>query len=80
MTKQRLSRRFAISTVSLLGLVLSNSIVLADPGKGGGDHGNGGDRRGNEVGLMGPAPKAVCGRSESSWLAKRSLIRTKTES
>jgi len=53
MDKQQLVRRVAISTVSLLGLVLSNSIV-ADPGS----------RRANEVGSMGPVPKAECGPSD----------------
>src|SRR5712671_4052259 len=57
MNKQRLIRGFAISTVGLLGLLLSNSI-LSD------DQGNGGGRRAHEAGLMGPAPKAVCGRSD----------------
>ena len=53
MDKQQLVRRVAISTVSLLGLVLSNSIV-ADPGS----------RRANEVGSMAPVPKAECGPSD----------------
>jgi hypothetical protein len=57
MNKQQLVKRFAISTVSLLGLLLSNSIVSADPGNAGG-------RRANEVGSMGPVPKAECGRSD----------------
>src|SRR4030095_579845 len=59
MNKQLLVRKFAISTVSLLGLLLSNSIVSADPGNAGG-------RRTNEVGSMGPVPKAECGRSDST--------------
>jgi len=50
MNKQRLVRRFAISTVSLLGLLLSSSIVSADNGK--------------QVGSMGPVPKAQCGPSD----------------
>ena len=50
MNKQHLVRGFAITTVSLLGLLLSNSIP-ADPG----------GRRANEVGSMGPVPKAECG-------------------
>ena len=55
MNKQQLIRGFAIPTVSLLGLLLSNSIVSADPGNG---------KRANEVGSMGPVPKAVCGPSD----------------
>jgi hypothetical protein len=51
--KQHLVRGFAISTVTLLGLLLSNSI-FADAG----------GRRANEVGSMGPVPKAQCGRSD----------------
>jgi hypothetical protein len=51
--KQRLVRGFAISTVSLLGLLLSNSI-FADVG----------GRRATEVGSMGPVPKAQCGPSD----------------
>ena len=50
MNKQRLVRRFAISTVSLLGLLLSNSIFSAD--------------RPQQVGSMGPVPKAQCGPSD----------------
>jgi hypothetical protein len=50
MNKHRLVSGFAISIVSLL---LSNSL-LADEG----------GRRANEVGSMGPVPKAVCGRSD----------------
>src|SRR5205085_2191085 len=53
MNKQRLIRGFAISIASLLGLLLGNSIWADDGG-----------RRASEVGLMGPAPKAVCGRSD----------------
>jgi len=55
--KQRLIRGFAVSTVSLLGLLLSCSIFSAGPGN---DEG----RRANEVGSMAPVPKAVCGRSD----------------
>src|SRR3954466_42212 len=44
---------FAISAFAALSLLLSNSIS-ADPGA----------RRANEVGLIGPAPKAQCGRSD----------------
>jgi len=51
--KQRLVRGFAISTVSLLGLLLSNSI-FADVG----------GRRATEVGSMGPVAKAQCGPSD----------------
>jgi hypothetical protein len=57
MNEQQLVRKFAISTVSLLCLLLSNSIVSADPGNAGG-------RRANEVGSMGPVPKAQCGPSD----------------
>src|SRR3954462_9863785 len=53
MNKRRLISGFAISTVSLLGLLLGNSIWADDGG-----------RRANELGLMGPAPKARCGRSD----------------
>ena len=53
MNKQQLVKGFAISTVSLLGLLLSNSI-FADAG----------GRRANEVGSMGPVPKAECGPSD----------------
>ena len=54
MNKQQLVRGFAISTVSLLGLLLSNSIFSAG--------------RPDQVGSMGPVPKAQCGhldRTES---------------
>src|SRR5206468_2037650 len=50
MNKQQLVRRFAISTVPLLGLLLSNSIFSAE--------------RADRVGSMGPVPKAECGRSD----------------
>src|SRR5258706_150395 len=53
MNKQRLVSGFAISTVSLLGLLLGNSICAEQGG-----------RPAHEVGSMGPAPKAVCGRSD----------------
>jgi len=53
MNKQRLVSGFAISTVSLLGLLLGNSIWAEQGG-----------RPAHEVGSMGPAPKAVCGRSD----------------
>ena len=56
MRKQHLAGKFAISTVSLVGLLLSNSIFSADLS------GNG--RRANEVGSMGPVPKAACGPSD----------------
>ena len=55
--KQRLIRGFAVSTVSVLGLLLSCSIFSAGQGN---DEG----RRANEVGSMGPVPKAACGRSD----------------
>ena len=57
MNKQQLVRGFAISTVSLLGLLLSNSIFSADVAKAGG-------KRAHEVGSMGPVPKAQCGPSD----------------
>src|SRR5262249_6893430 len=57
MNKQRLVSGVAISTISLLGLLLSSSIYPAGQGS---DEG----RRANEVGSMGPVPKAVCGRSD----------------
>src|SRR5712675_3507861 len=53
MNKQRLVSGFAISTVALLGLLLGNSIQAEQGG-----------RPAHEVGSMGPAPKAVCGRSD----------------
>jgi len=53
MNKQRLVRGFAISTVSLLGLLLGNA-AFSDAG----------GRRANELGAMGPVPKAVCGPSD----------------
>src|SRR3974377_2316384 len=48
-----LVRRFAISTVLLLGLLFSNS-AFADAG----------GKRANEIGSMGPVPKAQCGPSD----------------
>src|SRR5213076_3291972 len=57
MNKQRLVRGFAISTVSLLGLLLSNSIFSADVASAGG-------KRANQIGSMGPVPKAQCGPSD----------------
>ena len=53
MNKQRLVGGFATSAVTLLGLLLSNSIWA--------DHGG---RPAHGVGSMGPVPKAVCGRSD----------------
>src|SRR3954471_23369710 len=53
MNRQRFVNVFAISAFALLSLLLSDS-TLADPGA----------RRANEVGLMGPAPKAQCGRGD----------------
>jgi hypothetical protein len=53
MKKQRSVSGFAISTVTLLGLVLSNSI-FADAG----------GQWATEVGLMGPVPKAQCGPND----------------
>jgi len=77
MSKQRLVSGFAISTVSLLGLVLSNAIS-ADPG----------GRRASEVGSMGPVPKAECGphdRTESglqgqTTSAERAIVNGHTDS
>src|SRR5262249_29327477 len=54
MNKQRFVRGFAISTVSLLGVLLGNSISSADPG----------GRRATDLGSMGPVPKAECGPSD----------------
>ena len=53
MNKQRLVGGFVLSTVTLLGLLLSDSI-FADAG----------GRRATEVGSMGPVPKAQCGPSD----------------
>src|SRR5215468_4349170 len=53
MNKKHLVRGFAVSAVSLLGLLLGNS-VSADAG----------GRRAVEVGSMGPVPKAQCGPSD----------------
>src|SRR3954467_11513540 len=53
MNKQRLVSGFAISAAALLGLLLSNAAFSADGGK-----------RANELGSMGPVPKAVCGPSD----------------
>jgi hypothetical protein len=49
--KRRLVRGFAISTISLLGLLLSHSIWADHGGK-------------PQVGSVGPVPKAVCGHSD----------------
>src|SRR5215475_11980673 len=53
MNKQRLISGFAISTASLLGVLLSYSVSA--------DHGG---RPAHELGSMGPVPKAKCGRSD----------------
>src|SRR5215471_1918892 len=53
MNTQRLVSKFAISTLSLLALVLSNSAFAADGG-----------RWANEIGSMGPVPKAECGPAD----------------
>jgi hypothetical protein len=53
MNYQRLVRGFAIAAVALLGLLLSKSI-FADAGK----------PQANEVGSMGPVPKAECGPAD----------------
>ena len=54
MNEQRVASGVAISTVLLLGLLLGSSIFSA--GAGG--------KRANEVGSMGPVPKAECGPSD----------------
>src|SRR5689334_7459657 len=50
MNKQKLVKGFAISTIPLLGLLLSNSIFSAE--------------RADQVGSMGPVPKAQCGPAD----------------
>src|SRR5689334_24369566 len=50
MNKQKLVKGFAISTIPLLGLLLSSSIFSAE--------------RADQVGSMGPVPKAQCGPSD----------------
>jgi hypothetical protein len=75
--KQRLTRGFTISTVSLLGLLLSSSI-FADAG----------GRRANETGSMGPVPKAECGPSDhtesglqgQTTSAERAIVNGHTDS
>ena len=52
MHKGPLGNRFTISTVLLLGLFLSNSAFAA------------GGKLANEIGSMGPVPKAQCGPSD----------------
>ena len=77
MNNQRFVSGFAISTAALLGLLLSNSIS-ADPG----------GRRANDVGSMGPVPKAECGpsdRTESglqgqTTSAERAIVNGHTDS
>jgi hypothetical protein len=56
MNKRRLVREFAISAATLLALLLSNPIFSAADDAGG--------KRAHEVGSMGPAPKAQCGRAD----------------
>src|SRR5262245_33039013 len=53
MYRRPVGSRFAISTVWLLGLLFSNS-AFADAG----------GKPANEIGSMGPVPKAQCGRSD----------------
>ena len=53
MHKQPPGSRFAISTVSLLGLLFSNSAFAQAGGE-----------PANEIGSMGPVPKAQCGPSD----------------
>jgi len=48
-------RGFAVSAVALAGLSVGCALFAADPGNG---------RRANEVGSMGPVPKAQCGPSD----------------
>jgi len=55
MDTQRLAKRLAISTVPLLGLLLSNSTFSADPA---------GKRSPTQLGSMGPVPKAECGAAD----------------
>src|SRR5690349_24946938 len=57
MKRRQLANRLAISTLSLLGLALSGSALSADGALAGG-------RKADEVGSMGPVPKAQCGRSD----------------
>ena len=49
MNTRQLGRGFTISTVALLGLLLSNALFSAE--------------RADRVGSMGPVPKAECGPS-----------------
>ena len=56
MNKQRSVSASAIATISLAGLLVSSSIFSAGLGNGG--------RRANDVGSLGPVPKAECGASD----------------
>src|SRR5690242_13199730 len=79
MNKQDLVRGFAISTVSLLGLLVSNSIFSAAPANTG---------RPDQVGSMGPVPKAECGPSDhtesglqgQTTSAERAIVNGHTDS
>ncbi len=74
MNKQQLVRGFAISTVSLLGLLLSNSIFSADLASAGG-------KRANQVGSSseGRGPFRRMGRrtliTAPTWQRKMTLAR-----
>jgi hypothetical protein len=78
MNKRPLVKGIAISAVSLLSLVLGNSLVSADPG----------GRRANETGSMGPVPKAQCGPSDhtesglqgQTTSAERAIVNGHTDS
>lgn len=77
MNKRHLVRGFSISAVTLLGLLLSNSI-FADAG----------NRRATEVGSMGPVPKAECGPNDhtetglqgQTTSAERAIVNGHTDS
>ena len=77
MNKEHSVRGLAISAVSLLGLLLSNSIS-ADAG----------GRRAHEIGSMGPVPKAECGPSDhtesglqgQTTTAERAVVNGHTDS
>src|SRR5438128_5414591 len=57
MSRPCLAKGFAVSTLSALAVLFSNS-VLSD------EHRDAGGKRGDEVGSMAPVPKARCGRSD----------------
>jgi hypothetical protein len=74
---QRLISGLAISAAALLGLLLGNSVLSADGG-----------RRANEVGSMGPVPKAQCGAADhtesglqgQTTSAERAIVNGHTDS